>query len=264
MVCVPGGAFLLGSARYPPVTASWVPVPEHAVQLSPFALDIEEFTVGAIRTLVQDRNLPEPLAGDPTNYDSNDGPCTYISSTDARNDAMPANCLTWYTADLACRLLGKRLPSEAEWEYAARNLTAETPYPWGTDPNACAYATVAHGRYLDFEATNCETVANDFAIGPVARGSARDRTSLGLLNLGGNVGEWVRDFLNPYSAPCWNPPGARLLVNPVCNDNVMQGERSYRGGFWDGVPGSALGFARDGAGGGATLYDVGFRCAVSM
>jgi formylglycine-generating enzyme required for sulfatase activity len=264
MVCVPGGAFLLGSAHHAPVLPDWVPLPEHVVQLSPFALDVNELTVGTTRQLVQDANLPDPLAEDPTNYDSNNGPCTYISRTDPRNDAMPINCVTWFSAELACRFLGKRLPTEAEWEYAARNLTAESPYPWGSDPNACAYATVGRGRYLKFEATNCETVANGFAVGPVAGGSPQDRTSLGLLNLGGNLSEWVQDYFKPYSAPCWNPPGSRLLVDPVCNDSTMQADKSDRGGSWDQTPGGALAYTRASYAAAATAFDVGIRCAKSM
>jgi formylglycine-generating enzyme required for sulfatase activity len=262
MICVPGGAFLLGSARHPPISAQGDPVPEHVVQLAPFALDADEFTVGSVRDLVLHRGLPEPLARDP-NFDSDNGPCTYISSTDPTNDTMPANCVMWFIADLACMMLGKRLPTEAEWEYAARNLTQETPYPWGSDANACAYAMVGRGRYLRSEATNCE-VENGFSIGPVAGGSPLDRTSLGLANLGGNVGEWAQDFFNPYSAPCWNPPRSRLLVDPMCGESNPGGLRSYRGGSWDQVPGSSLGYVRGFSPGSWSDLNVGFRCAVSM
>jgi formylglycine-generating enzyme required for sulfatase activity len=263
MICVPGGAFLLGSAHHPPIATQRNPVPEHVVQLAPFALDADEFTVGSVRDLVFHHNLPPPLARDP-NFDSDNGPCTFISSTDSTNDAMPANCVTWSIADAACKMLGKRLPTEAEWEFAARNLTEETSYPWGSDPNSCAYATVGRGRYLRAEATNCETMDNGFSLGPVAGGNPRDRTSLGVANLGGNVAEWAQDFFNAYSAPCWNPPGSRVLVDPMCGDDTMGGQRSLRGGSWDQIPGSSLGYIRQFSLGSVGYFAVGFRCAVSM
>jgi formylglycine-generating enzyme required for sulfatase activity len=261
MICVPGGAFLLGSARHPPISAQDDPVPEHVVQLAPFALDADEFTVGSIRDLVRRQGLPEPLARDP-NFDSNNGPCTYISATDPTNDALPVNCLPWGIAAQACMFLGKRLPTEAEWEFAARNLAEETPYPWGSDPNACAYTIVGRGRYLQFEATNCEAAGNGFAVGPVAGGSALDTTRRGLRNMGGNVGEWTQDFFYPYSAPCWNPPGVRVLVDPICA--AGNGLRSWRGGAWELVPATSLAYARNFSPDTNSNWDVGFRCALSM
>jgi formylglycine-generating enzyme required for sulfatase activity len=265
MICVAGGAFLLGSAKHPPISSQYDPVPEHLVQLSPFALDADEFTVGAYRTIVQNSGVPEPVPRG-SDYNMGDGWCTYVSSTDPSHDAMPVNCLAWSAAQAACAAVGKRLPTEAEWEFAARNTTQESPYPWGSDPDACAYAVVGRGDYLHDDPINCELEENRFSVGPVAGGSARDKTSLGVLNLGGNLGEWLQDLFAPYSAPCWNPAGSRLLVDPVCGSdtNGQQLLGSYRGGAWNVVPGLSLSYVR--ASDPRDVYDiaVGFRCAVSM
>jgi formylglycine-generating enzyme required for sulfatase activity len=84
------------------------------------------------------------------------------------------------------------------------------------------------------------------------------------LNLGGNVSEWLQDDFKPYSAPCWNPPGSRLLVDPMCDDGSMQPDKTWRGGAWDGTPGTALTYARGSWSAAATAIDIGFRCAKSM
>jgi formylglycine-generating enzyme required for sulfatase activity len=265
MICVPGGAFLLGSAKHPPISAQYDPVPEHLVQLSPFALDADEFTVGQYRGLVQAGDVPEPVPQG-SNYDQGDGWCTYLSIMDGSHDAMPVNCLPWSGAQQACAAVGKRLPTEAEWEFAARNTTRESPFPWGSDPDECAYAVIGRGDYLHFDPINCELQENRFSVGPVAGGSARDKTALGVLNLGGNLTEWLEDLFAPYSAPCWNPAGARLLVDPVCGSdkNGAQIDGSLRGGSWNQVPGMSLSYVRNDESRNNWDIGVGFRCAASM
>jgi formylglycine-generating enzyme required for sulfatase activity len=80
--------------------------------------------------------------------------------------------------------------------------------------------------------------------------------------MGGNVGEWLQDFYYPYSAPCWNPPGARVLVDPICTPGT-NGLRSWRGGAWDLVPATSLAYVRNFSESDFADWDVGFRCAIS-
>jgi formylglycine-generating enzyme required for sulfatase activity len=266
MVCVPGGALLLGNPTFPrgqecaTNAAAQDPVPEHVVQLSPFALDAFEVTVGAFRELVRTHpDLPQPVPRDADAFNP-DGFCTYVGTEDPSNDAMPANCVPWSSANQVCALLGKRLPTEAEWEFAARNRTQETPYAWGTDPDACNYSVVARGDIFE-EPTNCESASNGFAVGPVAGGAAEDRTALGIANMGGNVSEWALDLFNSYSARCWNT--GNLLIDPTCDVDVngLTLLHSARGGDWMKVPSSTLGYARLSSAFGAA--SLGFRCALS-
>jgi len=252
MVCVPGGIFLVGSVHFFPLDLTLEPVPQRLVQLHPFAIDLAEFTVGEVRSLVRTQGLLPPVT-----QTSTPG-CTYVSGSDASNDTMPATCVPWSTADQACSLLGKRLPTEAEWEYVARNLDLETPYPWGSDATICEHSIVARDRG---DAIECLTSAGGtLAPGPVPGGSPLDTTALGVSNLGGNVSEWVADSFDVYSGPCWT--GAVLLVDPRCERRSTL-EYSIRGGSWQKSAASATSASRNSGDKSLAAGDVGFRCAMS-
>jgi formylglycine-generating enzyme required for sulfatase activity len=261
MVCVSGGLFLLGSPDFFPLGAALDPLPERLVQLSAFALDVDEMTVGKMRELVNTEGLDEPIlrSSDPN---ASASACTYLGAAVVDNDALPVNCVPYALAAEACDRLGKRLPTEAEWEYAAGNLGEETTYPWGGDDDVCAKAIVARGRSTSAfveEITSCREGDNDW--GPVAGGSEEDRTTLGIRNLGGNLDEWVADSFKPYSDPCWDQ-GTRLLVNPRCDAGASK--RSIRGGNWGLYAFGARAFQRDGSTNDGWGRFTGFRCAKSM
>jgi formylglycine-generating enzyme required for sulfatase activity len=105
----------------------------------------------------------------------------------APND--PAVCVSWYEAEAYAAWRGGRLPTEAEWEYAARGPDSRV-YPWGNefDPKRC-------------------NVVDSTGLEPV--GSYPDAASwVGALDLAGNAMEWVQDWLAPYtSAPATDPTG---------------------------------------------------------
>jgi formylglycine-generating enzyme required for sulfatase activity len=265
MVCAPGGAFLLGSTQFFPLGEE-DPVPEHLVQLAPFWIDADEVSVGDIRPLVQAGKLPRPLVGDPAGYTPPE--CTYLSDTDSTNDAYPVNCVSWADANLACQLLGKRLPTEAEWEYVADGLGAKLPFPWGADTDICHYAVVASGRGLVGEEIECLTGAP----GPHPHDGtgldvvATDVPSLGghVRNMAGNVDEFVADVFDPYSGPCWEQ-GKTLLVNPLCTASVAKTSmHTIRGGAWQLPSLSAYSYVRDSSTLDGPAVATGFRCAKSM
>jgi formylglycine-generating enzyme required for sulfatase activity len=263
MICAPGGVFLMGALRYFSATPDLAPVPLHLVQLSPFAIDADEVTVGAVRVLVASQGLSPPLSADP---DPNAAPpeCTY-GGTD---DSLPVTCISWAQANQACQLLGKRLPREAEWEYAAGNLGLKTPFPWGTDTDICADAIVARGRLFgatSIEPSECLNAKAGYASGPVAGGSAVDVTTAGIRNLGGNVAEWVADVFDAYDGPCW--AGPTLLVDPVCSSSVAGSSAHVtRGGAWQLAPFAAYTYEREyiDQPGDPGAVSTGFRCAIDM
>jgi sulfatase modifying factor 1 len=269
MACAAGGAFILGRAQYLPL-GDLDPIPEHLVQLAPFAIDLDEVTVGQIRPLVQAGRLPAPLIGD-TDPTAMPPECTYLGEADSEHDTYPINCLSWSNANLACQLLGKRLPTEAEWEYVAGGLGARLPFPWGGDTDICQYAVVSSGR--------ATVVEDDFEclVPPEAPGPhAHDGTGLDVVeaavpvvggqvrNLGGNVNEWVADVFDSYAGPCWQR-GSTLLVNPMCTETVAgSSQHTVRGGSWQLAALSAYSYAREHATTDGPAVSTGFRCAQSM
>ena len=97
-------------------------------------------------------------------------------------DLHPVNCLTWKQARRFCHFLGGRLPTEAEWERAAAGARSG-PFPWGTEPATGTHAVIGRigptGGARDTEAVGSRP---------------RDRSRWGLLDLVGNVSEWVSDW----------------------------------------------------------------------
>jgi formylglycine-generating enzyme required for sulfatase activity/predicted Ser/Thr protein kinase len=138
------------------------------------------------------------------------------------DEHKPVGQITWDGASLYCKGRGKRLPTEAEWERAARGLTARR-FPWGEQEPACDQ--VAWGRLAGMP---CALRSRE--PGPVAVGTAPlDRTPEGVRDLGGNVMEWVQDqFLKPYLPECGK------CVDPVVEAPVPLHEdmRVMRGGSW--------------------------------
>ncbi|MCU0655418.1 MAG: formylglycine-generating enzyme family protein [Polyangiaceae bacterium] len=182
--------------------------------LAPFALDPTEVTVRNFRICVEARRcaVESDLAG-----------CNW--GKPGRED-HPMNCVDWNEADIYCRWLGRRLPTEEEWEWAARGAEGRV-YPWGNDPAITEHACVARGE-------TC-------AVGSFPGGA----TPQGLQDLAGNVWEWTS---SPYC------PADR----PGCDT----AQRAVRGGSYS-VREAARLKATIRSGHPVTLREhyLGFRCA---
>jgi len=166
----PAGVFTMGCV---PGDAACEPdeSPAHAVTLGAFALDRTEVTEAAYAACVAAGACTSPAATDRMGR-----PCPYDPPARA---AYPVVCVTWAQAAACCAWAGKRLPSEAEWEKAARG-PGERIYPRGQT------ADCAHANYLGCGA----------ALAPV--GSYPSGASpYGAVDLSGNVTEWVKDWYAP-------------------------------------------------------------------
>ncbi|WP_437303317.1 SUMF1/EgtB/PvdO family nonheme iron enzyme [Sorangium sp. So ce388] len=241
MVRIPAGRFTMGSAK-----GGKSERPPHEVTLTrAFDLDRTEVTVAAYQRCVEaGRCTPSGLHGPRATDADVEQRGALCTAADTAKSQHPISCVDQAQAAAYCAFVGKRLPTEAEWEYAARG-TDGREYPWGNEPPGCAHAVVsrAPGQVCGGRGRGTQDV-----------GSAKAGASpSGALDMAGNVWEWVADGWDPgvYAK------GAR--TDPVVPATGSKGV--LRGGSWDFSASSArstfrLAFDRE-----AGDVSTGFRCA---
>ena len=194
MVLIAGGSFLMGTD---PPDGDDDEHPSHLVELSDFCIERTEVTVLKYR---QCTTCEAPLPG-------MSGFCNWDLTG---RDQHPINCVTWYQADAYCRAVGRSLPTEAQWEYAARGVDGRT-YPWGeAEPTTQGCWNIQGQR------------AGTCPVGSIAAGD----TPEGVHDLGGNVSEWVSDWFDRYTASDIPP------VDPTGPGDTLR--KVLRGGGWNG------------------------------
>ncbi|MEZ4298577.1 MAG: formylglycine-generating enzyme family protein [Polyangiaceae bacterium] len=173
-------------------------------------------------------------------------------------DDHPINCVDWNTASNYCEWAGGALPTEAQWEYAARGSSGRK-YPWGNAPapgpkllNACGGECRAMGKKIFSADWKVMYEEDDGAseTAPVKR-YPMGATPEGVYDLAGNVWEWVQDMKADYDPS--------MSKDPVQTKGV---QRVLRGGGWfDYDPRWVRAADRFGLGAGVRDHNVGFRCA---
>lgn len=237
MVLVPAGEFMMGS---PAGEGGDDEVPQHKVTLDGYWIDRTEVTNAQYRSFVEATGYRMPTTcdwGDPT-------------YADAAKTNHPVVCVSRDDAQAYCEWAGARLPTEAEWEKAARGTDRRT-YPWGIGFD---------GTRLNYCDINCEgeqrdPTYNDGYAQTAPVGSYLTGVSpYGALDMAGNVWEWVSDWYNFYyytRSPESNPQGPNSGQYGV-----------LRGGSWWGF------FTNARTGFRANLEPdkresiIGFRCVV--
>lgn len=194
MVYVEAGPFMMGSNLYQKDEK-----PLRQVTLDAFYIDITEVSMADYGQCVRSRKCSRPKSGK-----------SFGRGFPPMGANHPAIGVTWYDAENYCSWAGKRLPTEAEWEKAARGNTG-FPYPWGT------VIDCEHANYYSCKINHPQPVGS----------YPKGRSPYGALDMAGNVQEWVRDWYDPTyyrHAPNENPPGPADGVKKV-----------LRGGSYDYV-----------------------------
>ncbi len=205
--------------------------PAHAVTLSTYSLDTTEVTVAQYAACVS--------AGKCTQPSKVSSGCTYDNAVKTNH---PINCLTHAQAAEYCAWTGGggRLPTEAEWERAARGSDDRT-YPWGNSPDP----TCLHSTYGSL----CGTGTKAVAINPSGKSQA------GHFDLAGNVKEWTADW---YSATAYTTDSQTDPKGPSTGT-----KRVVRGGGYTSNADALRTYAREAEDPSTTSPQIGFRCARS-
>ena len=172
MVVIPEGPFWMGLDTLPPNTP-WGQEdahPKHQVTLPAYFIDRYEVTYGDYLRFDETHRIP------------------------GRHPDAPVTDVTWNDADSYCRAVGKRLPTEAEWEKAARGTDGRI-YPWGND--------------FDPQKAN---------IGKAPRPGGAfpdDRSPYGVFDMAGNVSEWTDSWYRPYPGSTHRSPNYGIFQKVV-------------------------------------------------
>ncbi len=248
--------------------------------VSSFALDAMEVTVGRFRKFVDaglgNQKKPpatgagEVGAGDGTGWKASfndslaDNKAALVSALDCNKDLAtwtdvadtrenrPINCVTWYEAFAFCIYEGGRLPTQAEWNYAAAGGNQQRVYPWSTPATSQTITSALASYWID---------ATKQCYGDGKNGCTRDditvagqKTGLSLwghADMAGNLAEWVFDYnSDSYKLPCTD-----------CAQTNASPYRARRGGAYSGDSLAVAVIAPDYASPTERATYTGFRCA---
>jgi len=267
MVRIEGGKFFMGTDRDVPTLAPAHPA--HQVEVGTYCIDVHEVTVdeyrecserGECKRAHRTSEWPRPEGQDEEEWKASLEPYHALCNEQYEDHGdHPINCVSWEQAQRYCEWQGGRLPTEAEWEFAARGSDGRV-YPWGDqDPgpermNGCGAEcrTWRAARGLS-KTPSVLYDASDKYPGTAPVGSfPAGRTQWGLDDIAGNVFEWTADPFAPY-------PGAAATEDSKADRRVIRGGafNSFLAEHAD----PALRFPQAQS---AHTHGIGFRCAAAV
>jgi formylglycine-generating enzyme required for sulfatase activity len=205
MVLVPAGKFLMGCVPGDSL-CNGDESPRHEVTLEAYYIDVNEVTVARYKSCLDLNECTPPDSG-PVEGHMHDG----LNWNKVGREQYPVNGVNWKQADAYCKWAGGRLPTEAEWEKAARGGLEGKKFPWGDESPTCAPGQKNTTVWYDFPWFNTDLGGYGCGTGltwAVGTGSAPN--GYGLNDMTGNVWEWVGDwYSSPYYgvSPTSNPQG---------------------------------------------------------
>jgi formylglycine-generating enzyme len=166
------------------------------------------------------------------------------------NESKAMNCIEWHTAFAFCAWDGGRLPTEAEWNYAASGGSEQRYYPW-SNPPASTTIDPSYAVYC-----SSSQALDSCIVRNVGSKSPKGDGKWGQADLGGNLLEWTLDYFGPYPTPCDNCADLNnVIVFGISSVREVRG-----GSFDDGAPGLESALSYFGSPG-PRLDTVGTRCA---
>lgn len=234
MVLIPSGSFTMGSNDGLPSER-----PEHSVTLDSYAIDQYEVSLQLYRRFLQEAQ--------------HDAPPTWDDEAAETVGDRPAVGMSWSDATAYCAWAGKRLPTEAEWEKAARGTDGRR-YPWGHMQPFVDIANYNRGVWVS-EAITLGGVAGGVEGMSVRHGlKAGGRSPYGLHHMAGNAAEWVADW---YDREYYGKSPEKNPTGPASGE-----KRVLRGGSWADLPAALRVSARFSAEPDFQDRTIGFRCAM--
>jgi len=261
MVLIPGGSFMMGDDN-----GQDMEKPAHAVEVDAFYMDTHEVTIGEFRKFVAATDyVTDAEKSETGGYYWNGEAMTQKKGMHWRfnevgyphqssDDNHPVANMSWNDASAYAKWAGKRLPTEAEWEYAARGGSKGYKFAWGNEPlGKKVVANVSDENLIKvIEWPHTEGYDDGFIF--AAPVGSFVPNAFGLYDIAGNSWEWCADYFDAeyYSrSPKKNPR----------NDEPNEGNRRVmRGNSWDARPGMMRCSRRTSDMQSNTYTEIGIRC----
>ncbi|MBE9398943.1 SUMF1/EgtB/PvdO family nonheme iron enzyme [Pontibacterium sp. N1Y112] len=231
MVAIPGATYEMGCDPNTDYVCSYVPEEkQHSVTIDAFKIDKYEVTTGQYTRCVEAGHCDMPTIGGLMHYGNPEAA------------EFPINGVSWYQARKFCEWKGKRLPTSAEWELAARGTDGRT-YPWGFEEPDCTRTVMdrANAGYL-----GCGT-GDTLNVGSKPKGAS----PYGVMDMAGNVWEWTSDWYDEsyyFNSPRNNPKGPKHGELKITRGGDFMSRQGYelratgRFPYYPSNPSPAIGF----------------------